>query len=125
MKLMVKKSWVVAVIGCFSLFSVWALGPSRAMAFEPLKGDLSKYDPNKLTLPTGDVIKIAMWDQVSGVNAYLGEAYSALLGFVAQDVNSQGGILVDGKMKKVSFVLADTQETPSRSPVKLIPPESA
>jgi branched-chain amino acid transport system substrate-binding protein len=113
MKSMVKKSWMVAVIGCFCFFSVWVLGPSRAMAFEPLKGDLSKYDPNNQTLATsGDTIKIAMWDQVSGVNAYLGQAYSAILGFVAQDINSQGGIRVDGKMKKIQFLLADTQGRP-------------
>ncbi len=113
MKSMVKKSWMVVVIGCFCFFSVWVLGPSRAMAFEPLKGDLSKYDPNNQTLPTsGDTIKIAMWDQVSGVNAYLGQAYSAILGFVAHDINSQGGILVDGKMKKIQFILADTQGRP-------------
>ena len=110
MKLIGKGIFILVCI--VSFFSVTAFSPSAVMAFEPLKGDLSKYDPNKLTLPTGDVIKIAMWDQVSGVNAYLAEAYSALLGFVAQDVNSQGGIKVDGKMKMVSFVLADTQGRP-------------
>ena len=106
----VQRRWIIT--GCVFVFSVFLLGLPQAMAFEPLKGDLSKYDPNKQDIPTGDVIKIAMWDQVSGVNAYLAEAYSALLGFVVQDVNSQGGIKVDGKMKKVSFVLADTQGRP-------------
>jgi branched-chain amino acid transport system substrate-binding protein len=112
MKSIFEKSWIALVIGCFCFLAVWVLGPSQAMAFEPLKGDLSKYDPKNQTLATGDTIKIAMWDQVSGVNAYLGEAYTAILGFVAQDINSQGGIRVDGKMKKVQFLLADTQGRP-------------
>ena len=101
------------IMGCVCVLSVFLCGMPQAMAFEPLKGDLSKYDPKNQTFPTsGDNIKIAMWDQVSGVNAYLGEAYSAILGFVAQDINSQGGILVDGKMKKIQFILADTQGRP-------------
>ena len=103
--------WIV--MGCIFMFIVFLCGLPQAMAFEPLKGDLSKYDPNNQTFPTsGDTIKIAMWDQVSGVNAYLGEAYTAILGFVAQDINSQGGILVDGKKKKIQFMLADTQGRP-------------
>jgi branched-chain amino acid transport system substrate-binding protein len=113
MKSILKKSWMVAVIGCFCFFSVWLLGPSQAMAYEILKGDLSKYDPNNQNLVTsGDTIKIAIWDQYTGVNAFLGQAYSALLGFAAQDINSQGGIRIDGKMKKIQIVPADTQGRP-------------
>ena len=113
MKSVMKKFMVGIFIGSFLIFSICAGSSNRAMAFEPLKGDLSKYDPKNQTFPTsGDTIKIAMWDQVSGVNAYLGEAYTAILGFVAQDINSQGGILVDGKMKKIQFILADTQGRP-------------
>ncbi len=110
MKSITKGRWMG--VGCiFSLLFFLCVLP-QAMAFEPLKGDLSKYDPNHIVQPTGDTVKIAIWDAVSGANAYLGEAYSCLLGFVAQDINSQGGIKVDGKMKKVSFILADTQSRP-------------
>lgn len=113
MKSVMKKFVVGIFVGSFLIFSICAGGSNKAMAFEPLKGDLSKYDPKNQTFPTsGDTIKIAMWDQVSGVNAYLGEAYTAILGFVAQDINSQGGILVDGKMKKIQFILSDTQGRP-------------
>lgn len=113
MKSILRKSWIVVGIGCFCFFSVWVWGPSQAMAFEPLKGDLSKYDPNNQKLVTsGDTIKIAIWDQFTGVNAFLGEAYSAILGFVVQDINSQGGIRVDGKMKKIQIIPADTQGRP-------------
>jgi branched-chain amino acid transport system substrate-binding protein len=83
------------------------------MAFEPLKGDLSKYDPNNQTYPaSGDTIKFAIWDAFTGANAYLGQAYTAILGFAVQDINSQGGIKVDGKMKKIQIVKVDTQAAP-------------
>jgi ABC-type branched-subunit amino acid transport system substrate-binding protein len=84
---------------------VFLWGLPQTMAFEPLKGDLSKYDPNKQTFPTsGDTIKIAIWDVFSGPDAWIAEAYYAILGFVAQDINSQGGIRVDGKMKKIQIM---------------------
>jgi len=103
--------WIV--MGCFFMLIVFLCGLPQAMAFEPLKGDLSKYDPNNQTFPTsGDTIKIAIWDIFSGVDAYIGEAYYSVLGFVAQDINSQGGIKVDGKMKKIQIVKSDTQARP-------------
>jgi branched-chain amino acid transport system substrate-binding protein len=103
--------WVV--IGCIFMFFVFLAGLPQAGAFVPLKGDLSKYDPNNQTFPTsGDTIKVAIWDVFSGPDAWIAEAYFALLGFVAQDINSQGGIKVDGKMKKIQIVKADTQAKP-------------
>ncbi len=104
---------IFILVCILSFFSVTTFSPSTAMAFEPLKGDLSKYDPNNQTFPTsGDTIKFAIWDACTGANAYLCQAYSALLGFVAQDINSQGGIKVDGKMKKIQIVKVDTQSAP-------------
>ncbi len=103
--------WVV--MGCIFMFFVFLAGLPQAGAFVPLKGDLAKYDPNNQTFPTsGDTIKIAIWDVFSGPDAWIGEAYYALLGFVAQDINSQGGIKVDGKMKKIQIIKADTQAKP-------------
>jgi len=100
--------WII--VGSIFLFFVFLIGLPQAMAFVPLKGDLSKYDPANQTYPTsGDTIKIAIWEAFSGPNAYLGEACVASLGFVVQDINSQGGIKVDGKMKKIQIVKADTQ----------------
>lgn len=100
--------WVGMVFLVLILF-----GLSPAQAFVPLKGDLSKYDPNNQTFPTsGDTIRVAIWDSFTGPNAYIGEAYYAILGFVAQDINSQGGIKVDGKMKKIQIVKVDTQSSP-------------
>ena len=105
-----QRQWIL--IGCISMLLVFLIGLPQAGAFVPLKGDLSKYDPNNITNPTGDTIKFAIWDSISGPNAYLGEAYTALLGFVAQDINSQGGIKVDGKMKKIQIIKLDTQSAP-------------
>ena len=102
---------IFILVCILSFFSVATFSPS--MAFEPLKGDLSNYDPNNLTYPTsGDTIKFAIWDAFSGANAYLGQAYTAILGFVVQDINSQGGIMVDGKMKKIQIINVDTQSAP-------------
>jgi len=90
------------------------LGLTQATAFEPLKGDLSNYNPNKQTFPTsGDTIKVAIWDVFTGPNAFVGQSYWALLGFVVHDINSQGGILVDGKKKKIQIIKADTQGRPA------------
>lgn len=106
-----RRRWTV--MACIFIFFIFFIGLPQAMAFEPLKGDISNYDPNKQTFPTsGDTIKIAIWDVFSGPNAWIGEAYYALLGFVAQDVNSQGGIMVDGKMKKIQIIKSDTQGKP-------------
>jgi ABC-type branched-subunit amino acid transport system substrate-binding protein len=103
----------LVVMGCVFVFSVFLFGLPQAMAFEPLKGDLSNYDPNKQTFPTsGDTVKIAIWDIFTGADGYIGEAYYAVLGFVAQDINSQGGIKVDGKMKKIQIIKSDTQARP-------------
>jgi len=86
----------------------------QAMAFEPLKGDLSDYDPNNQKFPTeGDTIKVAISDVFSGPNAYVGQSYWCTLGFVIHDINSQGGILVDGKRKKIQMFKADTQGRPA------------
>ncbi|MEW6185206.1 MAG: ABC transporter substrate-binding protein [Thermodesulfobacteriota bacterium] len=105
------RKWMVW--GFLFTFILLAFGLPQAGAFVPLKGDLSKYDPNNQTFPTsGDTIKFAIWDSFTGPNAYIGEAYWALLGFVAQDINSQGGIKVDGKMKKIQIIKVDTQSAP-------------
>ena len=69
----IQRQWMAT--GCIFMFLVFLGGLPQAMAFEPLKGDLSSYDPNKQTFPTsGDNIKISIWDIFSGPNAYIGEA---------------------------------------------------
>ena len=104
---------VIIIVCVFSFLALTVFSSSQVMAFTPLKGDLSKYDPSNQTFPTsGDTIKFAIYDSCTGANAYLCEAYYALLGFVAQDINSQGGIKIDGKMKKIQIFKVDTQSAP-------------
>ena len=100
---------ILIILSCLCL-----IGIPQAMAFEPLKGDVSDFDPNNQKFPTsGDTIKVAIWDVFTGPNAYVGQSYWALLGFVVHDINSQGGILVDGKRKKIQIIKADTQGRPA------------
>jgi ABC-type branched-subunit amino acid transport system substrate-binding protein len=99
----------VIIVCCLCLF-----GLPQAMAFEPLKGDWKSFDPNNQKFPTkGDNIRVAIWDVFTGPNAFVGESYWALLGWVAHDINTQGGILVDGKRKKIQIIKADTQGRPA------------
>lgn len=86
----------------------------RAIAFEPLKGDITTFDPNNQTFPTtGDNIRVAIADVFTGPNAFVGQSYWCSLGFVVHDINSQGGIVVDGKRKKIQIIKADTQGMPA------------
>jgi len=107
--------WIV--LGCLFMFFIFLIDLPQAGAFVPLKGDLANFDPNnpKFYVTSGDTIKLGIYDSFSGPNAYMGEAYTALLAFVAQDINSQGGIKVDGKMKKIQIVKIDTQTSADAS----------
>jgi branched-chain amino acid transport system substrate-binding protein len=105
-----KKIFLMIIVFC----CLGLLCLPQAMAFEPLKGDFSTFDPNKQTFPTkGDTINAGIFDIFSGPNAYVGQAYWLTLGWVAQDINSQGGILVDGKRKKIQIIKMDTQARPA------------
>ena len=101
-----------AVFFAFLLFTC-SLNGNIAWAFEPLKGDISTFIPGKSDVPvTGDTIKIGIIYPFSGSAAYAGELYYLAAAWVAHDINSQGGILVDGKMKKIQILKGDTQVKP-------------
>jgi branched-chain amino acid transport system substrate-binding protein len=86
---------------------------SQALAFEPLKGDLSSFDPNHPGFPTsGDTIRVGLLMPFTGSAAFYGELSWLVLGWVVHDINSQGGILVDGKKKKIQIIKGDTQVKP-------------
>jgi len=100
--------------GCLILLLLTGFSPPPALAFEPLKGDMSGFDPNNPTFPTsGDNIKVGVFEPFSGPAKYVGDSYFALLAWVVHDINSQGGIKVDGKMKKIQIVKGDTQVKPA------------
>jgi len=105
-----KKIFTVFTVLCCLL----VIGTMPAMAFKPLAGDFSDFDPNNQTFPTsGDTIKIGIYEAFSGGMAGSGVLAMAWLGWIVHDVNSQGGIFVDGKMKKLQLVKGDTQSKPA------------
>ncbi|OPX38037.1 MAG: hypothetical protein B1H13_11950 [Desulfobacteraceae bacterium 4484_190.3] len=75
--------------------------------------DMSDYYPSHPVIATGDVIKVAILAPFSGFAALNGEIYWCITNWVAHDINKRGGIVVDGKRKKVRFIKADTQQQPS------------
>ena len=69
--------------------------------------DMSDFDPNNPIIPTGDTIKIAIVASFSGPAALVGDIYFVPVQFAAHDINKRGGIMVDGKRKKIQVIRAD------------------
>ncbi len=110
-----KNCCFLAVVLC-SLFLWSGFGPwlVPAEAFVPLKGDMSNYDPGSTFFPTsGDTIKVGIYWTFSGTMAVVGHAAWSTIGFAVHDINSQGGIVVDGKKKKIQLFKGDNQGDPS------------
>ena len=100
------------MMAIISLFVFLACGVNiyTVNAFEPLKGDMSTFIPGKSDTPvTGDTIKIGVINPFSGPASLSGELYYLAAAWVAHDINTQGGIMVDGKMKKIQIIKGDTQ----------------
>ena len=110
--LMSRRNVIMLTVSLFLLLSFSPSG-SIANAFQPLKGDMSTFIPGKSDTPvTGDTIKIGVINPFSGPGSISGELYYLAAAWVAHDINSQGGILVDGKMKKIQILKGDTQTKP-------------
>jgi len=71
-------------------------------------GDMSGFDPGKWVNPEGDTIRIAVFWPHSGPAAENGELGWACVSFAAYDINKRGGIMVDGKKKKIALYKADS-----------------
>ena len=102
----------------FWLGSVFACVASRILAsssgFTPLAGDVTSYDPSQQVFPVSEEsIRIAVFFPFSGPGAINGHMSWAAIGWATHDVNSQGGIWVDGKKKKIRLIRADHQGKPS------------
>ncbi len=107
----------VLVLGITCMVAVpSAIGASSTFDFTKMS-DMSDYDPNNVKQPTGDTIKLGYLQIMSGPGAGNGEIYWLTLNWVTHDLNKRGGILVDGKRKKIEIVKGDTQGKPG--PTKL------
>lgn len=113
MKVFQKIFLSLAVFGFF-------LSMSALPAFAKLPGfnpndisDMSDFDPNQPTVQSGDTVKIGLVEAFSGPAAINGQYYRLTTHWVAHDINKRGGIMVDGKMKKIQVVLGNSMGKPS------------
>ena len=75
--------------------------------------DMSDFDPTKPMLPEGDVVKVAVVASFSGPAAQAGQAYWAGALWAVTDINKRGGIMIDGKKKKILLVKANHESKPA------------
>ena len=102
------------VVGFVSVVLMWGgISPAAVSAMPAFDvnemSDMSDFNPNDLVVPTGDTIKIGLLEAFSGPGAVAGVGYTLVSGWVAHDINKRGGILVDGKKKKIQIIKGDTQ----------------
>ncbi len=87
--------------------------PAAKAAFDASKmGNMSGWDPANWVNPEGDVVRLAIIWPHSGPGAFNGQMAWLCATFVAYDINQRGGILVDGKKKKIALIKADSQSNP-------------
>jgi branched-chain amino acid transport system substrate-binding protein len=70
---------------------------------------MSDFDPTNPVVPTGDTIKLGLLEIFSGSGAGIGQMFWMVGNWVAHDLNKRGGILVDGKRKKIQILKGDVQ----------------
>ena len=75
--------------------------------------DMSDFNPNNPIVPSGDTIKVGLIEAFSGPAALSGDTYTISSGWVAHDLNKRGGIVVDGKRKKIQIIKGDDQAKPA------------
>ena len=111
---------VLGCSSCLSSFSVaalfacgsWALAAPEGIT--ALAGDMTTFDPDRQVFPTsGDRIKVAVFFPFSGPAAINGHLAWTTIGWPVHDVNTQGGIWVDGSKKKIQLIKANHQGKPS------------
>ena len=75
--------------------------------------DMSGFDPAASIEPAGDVVKLGYMNIFSGPGAENGVLNVMSLKWAAYDINKRGGIIVDGKKKKIRVMIGDTQGKPA------------
>jgi len=133
MKLKLFGKWGLFLSGILFLLSLMAYSPSMAVAAKPEKakkedkgpkvnaafdfkkmGDMSDFDPTNPIIPTGDTIKIGVIGSHSGAAALAGQMYWLCANWAAHDINKKGGIMVDGKKKKIQLFKGDHMGKPDQ-----------
>ena len=134
--------YMVVFVSLLALFLAGLIDPAETFAAKPAKtekavkaaagdetwakpnammdgakiADMSKFDPQKWVNPEGeDTIRIAVVWTHSGPAAGIGEQAWLTVTWAAYDINQRGGILVDGKRKKIALYKADTQSKPDQA----------
>ena len=106
-----------AILTCICALALCFLGTSATAmpAFDIYKmSDMTGFDPNTYKNPEGDdVVKIGLLQIFSGPAAGNGEIFWATCTWNAYDINKRGGLMVDGKKKKVVILKGDTQGKPT------------
>ena len=105
----------IQVIVLFAFLLLFPAGKVLAVdsAFDHTKmSDMSDFDPNNFKQPTGDTFKFGYIQIMSGAAAKNGEIHWAVVTWVAHDLNKRGGIMVDGKRKKIEIITGDAQGKP-------------
>lgn len=105
-----KSAWLLAI-----LLLGFGMCVTAAAAFEPLAGDMSTFDPVNQTFPplSDDVIKVGIFWPFTGPSAINGYTYWLTIGWAVHDINSQGGVMVGGKKKKIVMIKGDHQMEPA------------
>ena len=111
MKTTPRRASFLILLGCLFVLGV-VFAPSAA-AFTPFKGKVNTFDPHNVIIPKGDTIKVGMFFPFSGPAGINGKFYWCWMGWVVHDINTQGGIWVDGKKKKIELIKGDTQMKPA------------
>ncbi len=108
------KFFVITMLyACLMLIGLSAV--NTAQAFEPFKGDLASFDPHNQTFPpvSDDVIKVGIFWAFTGPAAVNGNIFWLTIGLAVHDINSQGGVMVGGKKKKIVLIKGDNQMKPT------------
>lgn len=104
--------FTVVMLSCLGFVMLPEAGAVNAKYDMKNFPDMSDYDPNNITTPKGDTIKIAVIAAFSGPAAAIGQSYLLPVGWAAHDINKRGGIMVDGKRKMIEVIQADNQNRP-------------
>jgi branched-chain amino acid transport system substrate-binding protein len=113
MKLTKKLLFSMIIFICMCMITVPQALAVDAMFDINKMSDMSDFDPSNPVLATGDVVKIGLLQIFSGPGAGNGEIFWATCNWVAHDINKRGGLMIDGKMKKILFVKGDTKGKPA------------